>query len=157
MARYARLENAAVAEIVVLPEGVSADDAFHASIAQSLVVCDADIAVGWLYADGIFSAPDIAALPLDLVKTRLKSAVDAAACQCRVNFPQKRRSKIPQLCRRGWQGEVAIFGWPSARFWWREGGRCDEGLGADMFRHELGVLTQAVARPLDLHDDGVMQ
>ena len=26
-----------------------------------------------------------------------------------------------------------------------------------MFRHELGVLTQAVARPLDLHDDGVME
>ncbi|PYE22284.1 hypothetical protein C8J32_11427 [Rhizobium sp. PP-CC-3A-592] len=26
-----------------------------------------------------------------------------------------------------------------------------------MFRHQFGMLAQSVTRPLDLHDDGVMQ
>ncbi|NTF66252.1 hypothetical protein, partial [Rhizobium rhizogenes] len=30
-------------------------------------------------------------------------------CQCRVNFPQKCRSKIPHLCRCGREGELRIF------------------------------------------------
>ena len=33
----------------------------------------------------------------------------------------------------------------------------DEGFGADVLWHEIGVLSQAVAGALDLHDDGVVQ
>ena len=33
----------------------------------------------------------------------------------------------------------------------------DEGFGADVLWHEIGVLPQAVAGAFDLHDDGVVQ
>jgi len=33
----------------------------------------------------------------------------------------------------------------------------DEGFGADVLWHEIGVLSQAVAGAFDLHDDGVVQ
>ncbi|MES0070597.1 transposase [Mesorhizobium sp. M0074] len=40
-------------------------------------------------------------------------------CQCRSNFPQKCRSKIPQFRRSDCRGGVSIFRWPAARpRWW---------------------------------------
>ena len=33
----------------------------------------------------------------------------------------------------------------------------DEGFGADVLWHEIGVLAQAVAGAFDLHDDSVVQ
>ncbi len=96
----------------------------------------------------------------DVFQTRRRSSVlvfqssqgelemqpEARSCQCRVNFPQKCRSKIPQLCRRGRQGDLRIFRWPTA--WllrWSERRGCDEGLGSDMLRHKLGMLPQPIA------------
>ena len=35
--------------------------------------------------------------------------------------------------------------------------RIDEGFGADVLGHEVGMLAQAIARALDLDDDGVVQ
>jgi hypothetical protein len=35
--------------------------------------------------------------------------------------------------------------------------RSDDGLGADVLRHEIAMLTQAVARSFDLDNDGVVQ
>ena len=66
-------------------------------------------------------------------------------CQCRVNFPQKRRSKIPQFGRSACCGEGIDPRRSSAAAWlgldrWR-----DDGLGANMLGHELGMLTKAVA------------
>ena len=52
----------------------------------------------------------------------------------------------------------SVFWWPTAaaRRLCRDG-RVDAGLGVDVLRHEIGVLTQAVARPLDLNDDGMVK
>jgi hypothetical protein len=52
----------------------------------------------------------------------------------------------------------SIFGWPTAaarrlcRDW-----RVNDGLGADVLWHEIGMLAQALTRSLDLDDDGVME
>ncbi len=52
----------------------------------------------------------------------------------------------------------SFFGWPTAatrrlcRDW-----RVDEGLGADVLGHEIGMLAQAVAGSFDLDDDSVVQ
>jgi hypothetical protein len=52
----------------------------------------------------------------------------------------------------------SILGWPTAaarrlcRGW-----RVNDGLGADVLRHEIAMLAQAVTRSLDLDDDGVME
>ena len=68
-------------------------------------------------------------------------------CQRRLKFPQKCRSKIPQLDWSGGTGDVlGIFRWPSAaaRRWGKVWGR-DGGFGAEVFWDQLGVLAQAVA------------
>ena len=72
-----------------------------------------------------------------------------AACQCRFNFPHLCRGKIPQAAGLRWSaGHVtrsSIFGWATAaarrlcRDW-----RVDAGSGADVLRHEIGMLAQAV-------------
>ncbi|SIR21163.1 Integrase core domain-containing protein [Rhizobium sp. RU20A] len=62
-------------------------------------------------------------------------------CQCRFKFPQKCRSKIPQLCRGGRQDGVTIFRRSSAPWRRCEGRQRDEGFGAHMLGHELGVLA----------------
>jgi hypothetical protein len=64
-------------------------------------------------------------------------------CQRRCKNPQNRRSKIPQFRRSAHRVDVAIFRRAAARSgdgWWG-----DQGFGADVLRHELGVLPQAVA------------
>lgn len=84
--------------------------------------------------------------------------VPVTACQCRLNFPQKCRSKIPQLCRCGRQGDLGIFRRPTA--WFLRGRKrrgCDQGFGPDMLWHQLGMLPQPVAGSFDLHDDGMVK
>src|ERR1041384_5552839 len=79
-------------------------------------------------------------------------------CQRRSKNPQKRRSKIPQKLRSGERGGVAAFRWSTATPWRR--GRCwwgDDRFGADVLRHEFGMLPEAIARTLDLHDHGVVE
>src|SRR3712207_3922761 len=51
-----------------------------------------------------------------------------------------------------------VLGWTAAALRRRrEGRRLDECLGADVLRHEFGMLAKAIARALDLHDDGVVE
>ena len=72
--------------------------------------------------------------------------------------PRSAEVKFPSYADVDGSAKWPFLGGRPRGFWRRrEGGRGNEGLGADMFRHELGVLTQAVARSLDLHHDGVMQ
>ena len=53
---------------------------------------------------------------------------------------------------------ISIFGWTAAaarrlrRDW-----RVDAGFRADVLRHEIGMLTQPVARSFDLDHDGVVK
>src|SRR5271157_972841 len=79
------------------------------------------------------------------------------------NFPRYAEVKIPSWAGfRLSAGRVvigfSIFGWPAAaarrlcRDW-----RVDAGFGADVLGHEIGMLTQAVARTFDLDDDGVVK
>src|SRR5690606_32071172 len=77
--RYARLDTGRVVEVITAPKDVAISDAFHPSIVSQLVECDADVAVGWIYADGVFSEPGATTAPLELVKTRLKIMIDASA------------------------------------------------------------------------------
>ncbi|MGX9980249.1 DUF4376 domain-containing protein [Methylobacterium fujisawaense] len=63
MARYARIDTGRVAEIVVLPEGTDPAEAFHATVAATLVACpDSVVIEGWSYADAskTFAAPVVA-------------------------------------------------------------------------------------------------
>src|SRR5829696_5553964 len=51
-----------------------------------------------------------------------------------------------------------MFWWPAASFGWRrDGRRLDQGLGPNVLGHEIGVLPEAIAGPLDLDDDGVVK
>ena len=50
----------------------------------------------------------------------------------------------------GWWG----LGRAPAAFWY---GRVDGGIGVDVFRKESGMLAHAVARSLNLDDDGMME
>ena len=70
-----------------------------------------------------------------------------AVCQRRLKFPRKCRSKNPQFGRSGGAGGgLCVFRWPPAatrcgvKGWGRDGG-----FGAEVFRHQFGMLTQAVA------------
>ena len=49
----------------------------------------------------------------------------------------------------------SVLRWPAAAFWWR--GRHDGGVGVCVFGDEIGMRPQAVARALDLDEDGVVQ
>lgn len=63
MARYARIDTGRVAEIVVLPEGTDPAEAFHATVAATLVACpDPAVVEGWSYSDAskTFAAPVVA-------------------------------------------------------------------------------------------------
>ncbi|WGD31192.1 DUF4376 domain-containing protein [Ancylobacter sp. WKF20] len=62
MARYARLDCAAVIEIITLPEGIALADAFHPDLVAELVTCADEVAVGWEYTAGTF-APPVTAVP----------------------------------------------------------------------------------------------
>jgi hypothetical protein len=64
-------------------------------------------------------------------------------CQCRVNFPQKCRSKIPRFGRSERRGGT-IFGWAAAAPRGRLSRRRDGRFRPQMLRHELGVLAQAI-------------
>lgn len=57
-------------------------------------------------------------------------------CQCRLNRSQRRRSKIPRLCRLRPQRHGRILGWPTAAPRdKRRIGRSDQCLGSHMLGH----------------------
>lgn len=75
-------------------------------------------------------------------KGPLSTLFQGSGCQCRLNFPQKCRSKIPQIGRSGCRGEVAIFRRTAAgsrRLAWH--GRGDGGFRSKVFGHQRGVLA----------------
>ena len=49
-----------------------------------------------------------------------------------------------------WRSAAPLWGWCGER-------RSDDGFGADVFGHELGVLSEAVAGALDLYHDGMVE
>src|SRR5512132_2723749 len=53
--------------------------------------------------------------------------------------------------------EAPIFRRSAATAWRLRGWWGDRRSGAEVFRDEVGVLAKAIARPLDLEDDGVME
>lgn len=62
MARYARIADGRVAEIINL-NGVDPAEAFHPDIAATIVPAGADVEIGWSYEDGAFSAPSASPPP----------------------------------------------------------------------------------------------
>jgi hypothetical protein len=51
-----------------------------------------------------------------------------------------------------------MFGGPAASFGWRwDGRRLDQGLGSNVLGQKVGVLPEAIARTLDLDNDGVVK
>jgi len=56
--RYARINDAVVAELITLPVGVDINDAYHHEIAATFVLCeDEAVEQGWLYENETFSPP----------------------------------------------------------------------------------------------------
>jgi hypothetical protein len=52
----------------------------------------------------------------------------------------------------------SIFAWaPAAARRLCRDRRVDDGLGADVLRHKVGMLAKPITRPLDLDDDGVVK
>jgi len=52
----------------------------------------------------------------------------------------------------------SVLGRPTAALWLRGyGRRVDQGVRADVLRHEVSVAAQAVARSLDLDDDSMVE
>jgi len=72
--------------------------------------------------------------------------ISKGRCQRRLKTPHNRRSKIPQFGRSGPRVGVTVFRRTAASAWQFDGhGRRDGGLGADVLRHQFGVLAKAVA------------
>jgi hypothetical protein len=65
-------------------------------------------------------------------------------------FP-RRRTVISRGCDQG-----APFLPAAARLLWRDW-RVNDGLGADVLGHKVGMLAKPITRPLDLDDDGVVK
>lgn len=57
MQYFARIASGTVAEIITIPDGAELSAMFHPSIVAALVSCPESVAVGYLYADGVFTAP----------------------------------------------------------------------------------------------------
>ena len=84
--RYARMQDAKVAEIIDLPDDTAPEDAFHPDIVATLVACQDDVAEGWLLNGTTFSAPTVSAPDLIALKSTLKTAIDQAAEAERLNY-----------------------------------------------------------------------
>lgn len=56
MARFARIADGLVAEILELPNGVSVEDAFHPDIVAAFHPCGPEVEQGWLFDGSHFSA-----------------------------------------------------------------------------------------------------
>lgn len=57
MARYARVADGAVAEILVLPDGLATSTLFAAEIASAIHACGEDVAEGWTFDGSGFAEP----------------------------------------------------------------------------------------------------
>lgn len=74
---YARLDGNTVAEIITVDDGANTQDLFHPDIAGLFKKCASNVAVGWVFNAGKFSAPPEPAL--SATKAALKANVDASA------------------------------------------------------------------------------
>lgn len=81
MARFARIDGDVVAEIIVLPQGVKLEDAFHPDIAVACVAAGAGVETGYVFRDGVFSAPaaralyDLRQAAIAILSNRCKAAI----------------------------------------------------------------------------------
>lgn len=57
MARFARVAEGAVAELIVLPDGLAPSTLFAADIAPSIHPCGEDVAEGWTFDGSGFAVP----------------------------------------------------------------------------------------------------
>ncbi|WGG58173.1 hypothetical protein [Brucella intermedia] len=78
--RYARINDAVVAELITLPVGVDINDAYHHEIAATFVLCeDEAVEQGWSFNGEAFSPPVAEERSFVEIKAELKSGVDIAA------------------------------------------------------------------------------
>ena len=119
MTRHARLDAGRVVEVITAPEDVAITAAFHPSIVSQLVECDAAVAVGWIYADGIFSEPGATTAPLELVKARLKIMIDASAEVNRLKYitpgagqAMTYQQKVDEVCALALDSEPDAVNYP---------------------------------------------
>lgn len=71
--RYARIDNGLVAELVILPDGVSPEVAYHTDIAETLVPCENNgVEQGWSYDNESFAPP---AAPPELTPEEKRAAM----------------------------------------------------------------------------------
>lgn len=76
-----------------------------------------------------------------------------------VKIPGSGKVKFPTL-RFGFSGGLggaSIFGWASAASWFDRGRRRNSRIGPDVLREQVGMPTQAIARAVDLDNDGMVQ
>lgn len=59
MARFARIADDVVAEIIVLPDGIEPSAAFHPDVAAELHPCSAEVAEGWTFDGSAFAGPAV--------------------------------------------------------------------------------------------------
>ena len=57
--KYARVHKGLVVEICVPIEGFTIEECFHVSLVDQMVACSDDVQPGWVYVDGIFTAPAV--------------------------------------------------------------------------------------------------
>jgi hypothetical protein len=57
MARYARISDGVVAEIIGLADGLEPAAAFHSDVASTMHPCGAEVGEGWTFDGSSFSAP----------------------------------------------------------------------------------------------------
>jgi hypothetical protein len=55
--KYARIHNGFVAEICVPIEGFTIEQCFHVDLTDQMIPCADEVQLGWVYANGIFTAP----------------------------------------------------------------------------------------------------
>ncbi|HWJ72419.1 MAG TPA: hypothetical protein VNX29_04555 [Kaistia sp.] len=90
MARFARISDGIVAEIILLPDGLSPASAFHPDVAAEMRPCGEEVAEGWTFAGSGFAAPvappQLTGEALDALKTSLRTAIDAEAERERLRY-----------------------------------------------------------------------
>jgi len=70
MARYARVADGAVAELLTLPDTLLPAGLFTDDIAAAMHPCGEDVAEGWTFDGSVFTPPDAPAVPQKRAKAR---------------------------------------------------------------------------------------
>lgn len=60
MARYARVSDGVVEEIIVLEAGFDLDSAFHPDVVATMHACGTEVGEGWTFDGAVFAAPVVA-------------------------------------------------------------------------------------------------